>query len=145
VAAKEPRDFTAGRHSALEAEMLEARRSRTARAAYKITQKAERYAAVDAVKAKVKAHFFPEGVRAEVHRRSHRRVFKEPAGQDRSLEHPRHQEPHRRPRPVDRSPIVSEVGILPRTHGSALFTRGETQAIVVATLGTGEDEQYIDS
>ena len=42
-------------------------------------------------------------------------------------------------------PIVSEVGILPRTHGSALFTRGETQAIVVATLGTGEDEQYVDA
>ena len=42
-------------------------------------------------------------------------------------------------------PIVSEVGILPRTHGSALFTRGETQALVVATLGTGEDEQYIDA
>lgn len=42
-------------------------------------------------------------------------------------------------------PIVSEVGLLPRTHGSALFTRGETQAIVVATLGTGEDEQYVDS
>jgi polyribonucleotide nucleotidyltransferase len=45
---------------------------------------------------------------------------------------------------VDRAPIVSEVGFLPRTHGSALFTRGETQAIVVATLGTGEDEQLID-
>ena len=42
-------------------------------------------------------------------------------------------------------PIVSEVGVLPRTHGSALFTRGETQALVVATLGTGEDEQFIDS
>src|SRR5690606_6621536 len=42
-------------------------------------------------------------------------------------------------------PIVSEVGILPRTHGSALFTRGETQALVVATLGTGEDEQWIDA
>src|SRR5690606_759157 len=42
-------------------------------------------------------------------------------------------------------PIVSEVGVLPRTHGSALFTRGETQALVVATLGTGEDEQYIGS
>ena len=41
--------------------------------------------------------------------------------------------------------IVSEVGVLPRAHGSALFTRGETQALVVATLGTGEDEQYIDS
>ncbi len=42
-------------------------------------------------------------------------------------------------------PIVSEVGILPRAHGSALFTRGETQALVVATLGTGQDEQRIDA
>ncbi len=42
-------------------------------------------------------------------------------------------------------PIVAEVGVLPRTHGSALFTRGETQAFVVATLGTGEDEQFVDS
>ncbi len=42
-------------------------------------------------------------------------------------------------------PILSEVGILPRTHGSALFTRGETQAIVVTTLGTGQDEQIIDA
>ena len=42
-------------------------------------------------------------------------------------------------------PIKAEVGVLPRTHGSALFTRGETQALVVATLGTGEDEQFIDS
>ncbi len=41
-------------------------------------------------------------------------------------------------------PIVSEVGVLPRTHGSALFTRGETQALVVATLGTGQDEQIMD-
>ena len=41
--------------------------------------------------------------------------------------------------------IVSEVGVLPRTHGSSLFTRGETQALVVATLGTGGDEQIIDS
>ena len=42
-------------------------------------------------------------------------------------------------------PIISEVGVLPRTHGSALFTRGETQALVVATLGTGEDEQIMDA
>ncbi len=42
-------------------------------------------------------------------------------------------------------PIVSEVGILPRTHGSALFTRGETQGLVVTTLGTGDDEQFIDA
>ena len=41
-------------------------------------------------------------------------------------------------------PIASEVGILPRAHGSALFTRGETQAMVTTTLGTGQDEQIID-
>ncbi|GIR78141.1 MAG: hypothetical protein CM15mP80_07660 [Alphaproteobacteria bacterium] len=42
-------------------------------------------------------------------------------------------------------PIVAEVGLLPRTHGSSLFTRGETQALVVSTLGTGQDEQIIDA
>jgi polyribonucleotide nucleotidyltransferase len=41
-------------------------------------------------------------------------------------------------------PILAEVGVLPRTHGSALFTRGETQALVVATLGTAQDEQIVD-
>jgi polyribonucleotide nucleotidyltransferase len=46
---------------------------------------------------------------------------------------------------TDIRPIVSEVGILPRAHGSALFTRGETQALVVATLGTSQDEQVIDA
>jgi len=42
-------------------------------------------------------------------------------------------------------PIVAEVGLLPRAHGTALFTRGETQALVVTTLGTGDDEQFIDA
>jgi polyribonucleotide nucleotidyltransferase len=42
-------------------------------------------------------------------------------------------------------PIVAQVGALPRTHGSALFTRGETQALVIATLGTSEDEQFVDA
>ena len=42
-------------------------------------------------------------------------------------------------------PIKCEVGVLPRTHGSALFTRGETQALVTTTLGTTEDEQRIES
>jgi len=42
-------------------------------------------------------------------------------------------------------PISIRHGVLPRTHGSALFTRGETQALVIATLGTGRDEQRIDS
>lgn len=47
--------------------------------------------------------------------------------------------------PEDIRPITCEVGILPRTHGSAVFTRGETQALVVTTLGTSEDEQKIDA
>jgi len=46
---------------------------------------------------------------------------------------------------VDIRPIVSQVGVLPRAHGSALFTRGETQALVVTTLGTTQDEQIIDA
>ena len=41
--------------------------------------------------------------------------------------------------------IICEAGVLPRTHGSALFTRGETQALVVTTLGTGDDEQFVDA
>jgi polyribonucleotide nucleotidyltransferase len=47
--------------------------------------------------------------------------------------------------PDDIRPITSEVGVLPRTHGSALFTRGQTQALGVATLGTQQDEQRIES
>ena len=46
---------------------------------------------------------------------------------------------------TDIRPITCEIGLLPRTHGSALFTRGETQAMVVTTLGTSEDEQKIDA
>jgi polyribonucleotide nucleotidyltransferase len=46
---------------------------------------------------------------------------------------------------ADIRPIVAEVGVLPRVHGSALFTRGETQALVVITLGSGQDEQMIDA
>jgi len=48
-------------------------------------------------------------------------------------------------KPTEIRPISSVVGMLPRTHGSALFTRGETQALVVTTLGTSDDEQRIDS
>ncbi len=144
VAAKDPRDFTSPDYSALEAEML-ALVEGELREAYKKTVKQDRYAAVDAVKAKVKAHFVPaEGEDARWTPEQIGTVFKELQakivrwnildtgsridGRDLSTVRP----------------IVSEVGILPRTHGSALFTRGETQAIVVATLGTGEDEQFVD-
>ncbi len=46
---------------------------------------------------------------------------------------------------ADVRPIECEVGLLPRAHGSALFTRGETQALVITTLGTGDDEQFVDA
>jgi polyribonucleotide nucleotidyltransferase len=145
VAAKEPRDFQPDDVSALQAEMTKIIGSDVA-AAYQITDKQERYAALDAAKAKVKEHFLPEGeenpawtseqvssvfksVQANVVRSGILETSKRIDGRDLSTVRP----------------IVSEVGILPRTHGSALFTRGETQAIVVATLGTGEDEQYVDS
>ncbi|MBK5566596.1 polyribonucleotide nucleotidyltransferase [Ensifer sp. SSB1] len=145
VAAKEPREFEPEDHSALENAMLSLAEDEL-RNAYKITEKAARYAAVDAVKAKVKAHFLPEGIENPAHTAEEiGAVFKHLQAKivrwnildtksridGRDLETVR--------------PIVSEVGLLPRTHGSALFTRGETQAIVVATLGTGEDEQYVDS
>jgi len=55
----------------------------------------------------------------------------------------KHQRPDRRAFDQVR-PITCEVGLLPRTHGSALFTRGETQALVAATLGTAEDQQRLD-
>ncbi|SFI84893.1 polyribonucleotide nucleotidyltransferase [Aerobium aerolatum] len=145
VAAKDPRDFTAPDYSELEGEMLKLVEGEL-REAYKNTVKQDRYAAVDAVKAKVKGHFTPaEGEEAKWSSEQIATVFKELQakivrwnildtssridGRDLSTVRA----------------IVSEVGILPRTHGSALFTRGETQAIVVATLGTGEDEQFIDS
>jgi polyribonucleotide nucleotidyltransferase len=145
VAAKDPRDFTPADYSELEATMLGLIEDEL-RAAYKNTVKQERYAAVDAAKAKVKAALLPEGADETAWTAEQvSKVFKDLQAKivrwnildtgsridGRDLKTVR--------------PIVSEVGVLPRTHGSALFTRGETQAIVVATLGTGEDEQYVDS
>ncbi len=145
LAAKDPRDFAPEDNSALEAEMLSFIETEL-RAAYKITKKEDRYAAVDAAKAKVKAHFLPEGeeelkytgeqvaavfksLQAKIVRWNILDTGTRIDGRDLKTVRP----------------IVSEVGVLPRTHGSALFTRGETQALVVATLGTADDEQYVDS
>ncbi|HWJ74902.1 MAG TPA: polyribonucleotide nucleotidyltransferase [Kaistia sp.] len=143
-AAKEPRAFQAPDLSAIETEMLGIAEAEL-RDAYKNTVKQDRYAAVDAVKAKVMAHFFPEGQEPRFDKEKIGAVFKELQAKivrwnildtgsridGRDLKTVR--------------PIVSQVGILPRAHGSALFTRGETQALVVATLGTGDDEQFIDA
>jgi polyribonucleotide nucleotidyltransferase len=116
------------------------------RDAYKNVDKQKRYAAVDAIKAKVKETFSPKDDETPLFTSEQvGTVFKDLQAKivrwnildtgsridGRDLKTVRR--------------IESEVGILPRTHGSALFTRGETQAIVVATLGTGEDEQYVDA
>ena len=144
-AAKEPRDFAVADTAAIEKDMLGIV-EKDLRAAYAIPKKAERQNAVAAVKKKAMEHYFPDGKdNPERPMQTVAGVFKELEGKivrwnildtskridGRDLTTVR--------------PIVSEVGILPRTHGSALFTRGETQAIVVTTLGTGEDEQWIDA
>jgi polyribonucleotide nucleotidyltransferase len=145
MAAKDPREYAVEDLSELEGEMLKVCED-DLRAAYKITAKEERYIAVDAAKANVKAHFSAsEGEEAKWTGEQIATVFKSLQAKivrwnildtgvridGRDLKTVR--------------PIVAEVGMLPRTHGSALFTRGETQALVVATLGTGDDEQFVDS
>ena len=141
--AKEPRDFQPADLSAIEKAVLEVAET-DLRAAYKIIDKQGRYKAVDAAKAKVYAALAPEGGEAKFDKEQLKTVFKEVQAKivrwnvldtksridGRGL--------------TDVRQIVSEVGMLPRTHGSALFTRGETQGLVVATLGTGDDEQFID-
>ncbi|KKB78762.1 polynucleotide phosphorylase/polyadenylase [Devosia soli] len=144
LAAKEPRDFQAPDFSALEAEVL-AIAEADLRAAYQITNKADRYAAVDAANAKVKEAFAAKIEAGEISKEDLGEVVHNLQAKivrwnildtgaridGRDLKTVR--------------PILAEVGVLPRTHGSAIFTRGETQALVVATLGTAEDEQFIDS
>jgi polyribonucleotide nucleotidyltransferase len=115
------------------------------REAYKITVKQDRYAAVDAVKAKVLAALLPEEGEAKFSKELIAEAFHDLQAKvvRRNILDDGIRIDGRDVRTV--RPIVAEVGVLPRTHGSALFTRGETQALVVATLGTAEDEQFVDS
>ena len=142
-AAKEPRDLVTIDKSEVEKAVAAVAEAQL-REAYKNTVKQVRYAAVDAVKAKVneallggEAPKFDKQLVGEVFHDLQAKVVRwnildtgiRIDGRDvRTVR-----------------PIVSQAGVLPRTHGSALFTRGETQALVVATLGTGEDEQFVDS
>ncbi|MFV3074808.1 polyribonucleotide nucleotidyltransferase [Niveispirillum fermenti] len=139
--AKEPRDIAppAFDKEAVKARILEVAGA-DVKAAYSILVKQDRYAAVGAAKDKAKTElkeeFAPEAisemfkeVEADVLRGAVLDTGKRIDGRT----------------TVDIRPIVAEVGILPRAHGSALFTRGETQALVVATLGTNQDEQIIDA
>ncbi|WP_034998015.1 polyribonucleotide nucleotidyltransferase [Beijerinckia mobilis] len=143
-AAKEPRDLIVPDKSDVVAAVL-AIAENDLREAYKITQKQDRYAAVDAVKDKVFAALVPAEGEAKFSKEFVGEVFHDLQAKvvrwnilDNGIR-------------IDGRdvktvrPILAEVGILPRAHGSALFTRGETQALVVATLGTGEDEQLIDN
>ncbi|HKT52812.1 MAG TPA: polyribonucleotide nucleotidyltransferase, partial [Caulobacteraceae bacterium] len=144
-AAKEPWDFQAEDLEPLK-DKIKALVGADLRAAYAIQAKAERHEGVSAAKAKagealLKSEANPDGYdsikfgsafkecEADIVRRGILETGKRIDG--RSVDVVR--------------PIVAEVGVLPRTHGSALFTRGETQALVVATLGTGDDEQWIDA
>ncbi|MDD3530594.1 MAG: polyribonucleotide nucleotidyltransferase [Gallionellaceae bacterium] len=112
--------------------------------AYSIKQKQARMAAVDEVRARVFAEMIREDMDTvqvnEIKDMFH--AFEAKVVRSRILAG----EPRidgRDTRTV--RPITIRTGVLPRTHGSALFTRGETQALVVATLGTGRDEQIIDA
>src|SRR5712691_8039615 len=144
-AAKEPRELALPDNAALEKEML-GLVDQELRTAYAIPDKMARHDAVDAAKAKVIARFSPEGVENPPHDKERvAGVFKE---LEAKIVRWNILDTGRRIDGRDVKtvrPIVAEVGVLPRAHGSALFTRGETQAFVVATLGTGEDEQFIDS
>ena len=138
-AAQEPFDFEPVDYSALKARVRSLGEARM-REAYAIRDKADRRHAIDEAIAAVKAELSEEeladanlwpsfkALESDVLRgdivKSGRRIDGRPLDQVR--------------------PIVAETGLLPRTHGSALFTRGETQALVVTTLGTGDDEQFVD-
>jgi len=143
-AAKDPRELSATNLQPVEQAVLETGEA-DLRQAYSITEKQERYAAVDAVKAKVMAALAPEGGEAKFTPEQIAEAFHNAQAKVvrwNILDHGRRID-GRDLKTV--RPILAQVGVLPRTHGSALFTRGETQALVVATLGTSEDEQFVDA
>jgi polyribonucleotide nucleotidyltransferase len=143
-AAKEPRDIETADNSALE-DAIRKVAEKELREAYKIQKKTDRYTTVGKIREKVIAALCPEGDETAPSPTKVGSVFHDLEAKivrwnilddgiridGRDVKTVR--------------PILSEVGVLPRTHGSSLFTRGETQALVVATLGTGEDEQFIDA
>jgi polyribonucleotide nucleotidyltransferase len=145
AAAKEPWDFKSPKNEVLEAKVREIAEA-DLRAAYKITAKQERSSRLDVIKSGVKAALGTAALgeqgfddktlgnqlkklEQDIVRTDYVATKKRIDG--RGL--------------ADVRQIIGEVGVLPMTHGSALFTRGETQALVVATLGTSQDEQRIDA
>ena len=144
-AAKEPRELVVADNAAIEKEML-GLIEKDLRTAYAIPEKVARHKAVDAAKDRVTGHFCPPDVAepkypalqvASVFKDLEAKIVRWSILDNGTRIDGRDVKTVR--------PINCEVGVLPRTHGSALFTRGETQALVVATLGTGEDEQFVDA
>ncbi|MGB2387872.1 MAG: polyribonucleotide nucleotidyltransferase, partial [Henriciella sp.] len=144
AAAKDPFEFEAEDLSS-ELSAIQALVGDDLSKAYSITEKMERQAAVGAAREKAAAELVeteerPDGMSSNVFSAAFKKAEAKVVRGDiiktgrridgRSLDQVR--------------PILAEAGFLPRTHGSALFTRGETQSISVATLGTSDDEQFID-
>lgn len=143
-AAKEPWDFAPPDLSSQKQQIRDLSEAQLAKA-YKISDKAERQNAVAAVKEEASAKFLqseenPDGMDAT----SFKDVFKSVEADIVRGDILSSGERIDGRKLADVRPIEAEVTVLPRTHGSALFTRGETQALVVATLGTKDDLQLID-
>jgi polyribonucleotide nucleotidyltransferase len=141
AAAKEPWTLDIPDHSELLGRMREAL-SEDLRQAYAEPQKQARHEKVDAVKAKALELFAKDQPEVAQKVSSLFKKVEQDVVRGQILDTGRRID-GRDTRTV--RPIEAQVGVLPRVHGSALFTRGETQALVVATLGTGQDEQLIDA
>ncbi|SEG30185.1 polyribonucleotide nucleotidyltransferase [Jhaorihella thermophila] len=139
-AAKEPFDFTPPDYSELY-ESVKAAGEEKMRAAYAILDKQARVAAVAAARQEIK-EALSEEQREDPNIDSAIKKLESAVLRGDVVKNGRRIDG----RALDQvRPISAETGLLPRTHGSALFTRGETQALVVTTLGTGDDEQFVDA
>jgi polyribonucleotide nucleotidyltransferase len=140
TSAKEPFDFSPPDYSELYG-VVKGLGEKQMRAAYAILDKQQRVAAVAAAKEAVKAGLSEERL-ADANLGSALKKLESSVLRGSVVKDKKRIDG----RALDKvRSIVSETGLLPRTHGSALFTRGETQALVVTTLGTGDDEQIIDA
>ena len=143
-AGKEAWDWTPPEQDTALIEKMTAMAASDINEAFKIKAKSERSAKLDEIRNRVFADLITEATSTEEANKIKTEFFNLEAKTVRS------QILNGEPRIDGRDtrtvrPINIRTGVLPRTHGSALFTRGETQAIVVATLGTGRDEQIIDA
>jgi polyribonucleotide nucleotidyltransferase len=142
--ARPPREFASEDDGGLARQIRETAEA-DLRSAYQISKKEDRHEAIAQIKEKVKKTLIVEGEEDDPFEQKVAEAFKH---LEKDIVRGNILDTGRRIDGRDLvtvRPIQAEVSVLPRTHGSALFTRGETQALVVTTLGTGEDEQYVDS